>query len=267
MRSDFFGDGKPDSMPADEPVDSEVSDKPIGVRFREDDLVSSEKPNRFFQRQEKSSCQSEGDKTAAEFKIIHAKMFDIVCDSVRFALLERKFEKGKLVLALDSKDRSTPLMYFLQVGDELMAYKYLGHGTTVRVPSSVCGKPVRYMHSKFLQCSGVKFIADNFNLENLLTVTPSSIKESLKGVRSVILPESLIMLPPKLFRRCIALKEITVPASVRTVAVDTFDGCCLKSLYFEGQCPANLCYNTGLLNGVNVLFKEQNASTFVGGET
>lgn len=188
-------------------------------------------------------------------------------DYVKFGAIKTKFEHGELVLAYDKK--SQPLMYLLESDGVLMAYRYLQAGLNVRIPSEVEEMPVKYLHPQFFRgslnpFSGVKFQAlkNQMKAENLIKADKSSVKESLKGVKSLVLPNSLEMLPPNAFSHCMALKELVVPASVTVVSVDAFAGSCFSDLYFNGPCPKGFRMNTDLPKGVRVHFRAEYADTF-----
>lgn len=188
-------------------------------------------------------------------------------DYAKFTALKTKFEHGNLVLAYDRHEK--PLMYFLESGGALMAYRYLQGKLDVSIPSEVNGMPVKYLHPQFLKGSinplnGIKAQAlkDQFKAENLINADMESIKTSLNGVTSLNLPNTLEMIPPTVFKNCLALKTLVVPASVSVVSVDAFVYSSFTDLYFNGPCPKGFRLNTDMPKGVKVHFRAEYAKSF-----
>jgi hypothetical protein len=198
------------------------------------------------------------------------KFLTAMADMAKFFILKSKFENGTLVQALDKEKK--PLMLLFQLENELMAYRYLGTSLEIEIPDTVGKCPVRYLHPEFLSggtniLSGVKMqnLKSNFSTENIANISKESIKNSLMGARSLLLPESLTMLPPRLFYHCYALHKIVIPSSVTSVSIDAFQGSGLKHIYFNGECPVGFKYSVNLPKGITIHFKNAHRSSFLEG--
>ncbi len=189
-------------------------------------------------------------------------------DVAKFLLLKSKFEKGRTVLALS--ERHEPLMLLLQVDKELMAFRYLGSSLEVRIPAYVCDLPVRFIHPEFIcggfsPFSGIKYqsLKGNFKINELADLNLDSLKQSLRGIKKLVLPNTLTMLPPKMFSGCASLRELVVPASVTSVSSRAFAYSCFRHIYFEGECPQGFRQNVLLPRGVKIHFRKGYESSFL----
>lgn len=231
---------------------------------------------KFFPQQETKLKPSGKDREtkSAKFEVVKvtpATLMQIQADTVKFDMLKRKFEKGRLVLAMEPTDgEPQPVMYLLQIGSELMAYKYLKSSLDVAIPTTVCGLPVRYVHPNFLHgslnpLSGVKFqnFMSNFEVENIASFDKEAAKNSLKGVKSIKLPITLTSLPPGIFRNCFALKELVIPESVESVSCRAFEFSYFRDIYFEGKCPVGFKLNGDLPKKVTIHFRPEFAESFM----
>ncbi len=205
-------------------------------------------------------------------KIGTPSFIQVNSDTIKFDILKKKFESGRLVLAMEHTDiEPKPVMYLLQVERELMAFKYLKSDLNVKIPATVCGLPVRYLHPDFIRgglnpLNGLKFqnMMSNFDVENVAGLTKESFKKSLKGAKSIELPNTLTSLPPGVFGYCLALKEIVIPASITAISCRAFEFSCFKDIYFEGSCPVGFKLNRSLPKGVNIHFRKEFANSFTG---
>lgn len=191
-------------------------------------------------------------------------------DYAKFFTLKTKFERGRTVLAYQQcGEECKPLMCLLKVGQELMAYRYLGSDLEVRIPAFVGGLPVKYLHSEFLTggvtpFSGIKFkaIQDSFSVDRISETNRESLSKAMKGACKLILPRTLTTLPPNIFYKCISLKELVIPSSVTAVSTRTFAYSCFSDLWFEGKCPQGFLGNTCLPTGVKVHFRPEFSASF-----
>lgn len=190
-------------------------------------------------------------------------------DLAKFGVVNTKFEHGNLILANDRKGK--PLMYFLESGGVLMAFRYLQGGLKVTIPASVDGLDVQYVHHTFFNgglnpFKGVRFQAlkEQFTTEKVLEASKGSLKQSLQGVQEVVLPNGLVMLPPYLFSYCYNLKTLVVPESVRAVSCDTFAKSSFNEIVFNGPCPVGFKLNADISAKVIVKYRHKYANSFVG---
>ena len=197
------------------------------------------------------------------------KAGSLLVDTFKFWALCKKFEHGTLVQALDGQKK--PVFLLLQVGEELMAYKYLGSSLDVEVPATVGKREVRYLHPHLLRgginpFKGVKAqnFKSNFNVENLADLSKDALRRSRDGVRTLVLPNGIKMLPPNLFNNCLVLKEVVIPESVTAISHNTFTGSCLKDIWFNGRCPLGFLENGRLPRGVQIHYREEYADSFRG---
>lgn len=219
---------------------------------------------------EADQVHSENDENqVAQMILGHPNLASAFADSFKFWALCKKFEHGTLVQALDKQKK--PLFLLLQLGEDLMAYKYLGSSLEIEVPATVGKRQVKYLHPHLLSggvnpFKGVKAqnFKSNFNVENLADLSKESLKVSLQGVKTLLLPEGIKMLPPNLFYHCLVLKEIVVPASVTAVSHNTFAGSGIRDIWFNGACPLGFLESTKLPRGVKVHYRREYANSFGG---
>lgn len=193
-----------------------------------------------------------------------------ISDVARYSFLVKKFEKGRLVMLVDTGSRKPkPLMYLLQVDKELMAFRLLSPDLDVVIPNEVCGYPIRYLHPEFLRGSlnpltGLKYqsLIDNFAVDNLINLNKEKLKTSIKGAKSIALPNGLVMLPPNLFNYCLALRSVVIPASVTAVSVNAFSYSNVKDIWFNGKCPAGFLNNVHMPDCVRVHIKPEFLESF-----
>ncbi len=186
-----------------------------------------------------------------------------ISDAARYSFLVKKFEKGRLVMLVNTDSgKPKPLMYLLQVDKELMAFRLLSPDLDVVIPNEVCGYPVRYLHPEFLRGSlnpltGLKYqsLIDNFAVDNLINLNKEKLKASIKGAKSIALPNGLVMLPPNLFNYCLALRSVVIPASVTAVSVNAFSYSNVKDIWFNGKCPSGFLNNVHMPDSVRVHVK------------
>ncbi len=149
--------------------------------------------------------------------------YKIAVDVAKYGLLEKRFTKGRSVLALDGQQK--PLMQLYQSGNELMAYKYLGTSLEVRIPAYVGDLPVRYVHGKMftgtwdvIDRNGMRNLRENLGGKDVINMDMAAVKRSFGGIKSVIFPETLVALPARLFAHCYSVTEIVIPASVVNIS-------------------------------------------------
>lgn len=195
------------------------------------------------------------------FRFEEPSVANLAVDTVKYKILERKFRKGRSILALDEDNK--PFMYFYQLGNELMAYKYVGSSLTVRIPAYVGNIPVRYVYSRLFSDRislvnkvGMRNLKENLTGKSVLDVNKQSLKESLGGVQNVIFPNTLVELPTRLFYHCYSVKEVVIPAEVKHVSKAFLTSSSVKRLYFNGNCPEETHH----------LMIDQNIFVYIGGE-
>lgn len=157
---------------------------------------------------------------------------------LRYSLLTRSFRKGRFVQLPD--ENGQPEMTFYQRGNELMAYRYLGHKQRIVVPSVVAKLPVRHISGDFLYSTGVVNKAKD--IKNVATNNPMGLSGDMflggsAHITEFILPEGLLEIPPKLFYYCLGLKSVVIPASVTDIACSAFVGSVIKDIWFNGSVP------------------------------
>lgn len=239
-----------------------------GCDFYEPQETECGEDNKEDTRKDSEECsQTNG------FKFIFKKptVMQSISDTAKYKLLSKKFENGRLVLLVDTESggKPEPLMYLLQSAKELMAFRLLAPALDVVIPGEVCGYPVRYVHPSFLRGSlnpltGLKYqnLINNFAAENIITLNKEKIKDAAKGAKSLALPNGLVALPPNLFNYCLALKSITIPASVTSVSVNAFSYSNLKDIWFNGVCPDGFLNNVYLPAGVKIHVKPEFLDSF-----
>jgi len=243
--------------------------KSSGADFSEEDVGSGCVADTDVVTDSAGGIQSNEHSVAGSIIVRQPKTASDMMDRMKFMLLNRKFEHGSLVQAITKDGR--PFMLLFQLGADLMAFRYLGTSLDVEIPASVGKRPVKYIHPQLLvggmgPFSGVKAqsLKDNFSYENLAGLSKDSLLTSLKGVKSLLLPEGLTMLPPKVFYHCTALRELVVPSTVTAISYDTFYGSCFKDIYFNGRCPQGFHHNAGLPKGVQIHYRKEFEGSFVG---
>lgn len=117
-------------------------------------------------------------------------------------------------------------------------------GTAMKVPSEIDGYPVRYVASH--ACRGNTVITELRLPDTLLSIgefafadCPSLRKVTINGgtdiafsafrncpdLKSVSLPDTLLVIDDCAFEGCVVLGKIKIPASVESIGVDAFAGC------------------------------------------
>ena len=159
---------------------------------------------------------------------------------LRYNLLLRSFRKGRFVQLPD--ENGQPEMTFYQRGNELMAYRYLGHKQRIVVPSVVAKLPVKHICGDFLYSTGVMNKAKD--IKNVATNNPMGLSGDMflggsAHITEFVLPEGLLEIPPKLFYYCLGLKSVVIPASVTDIACSAFIGSVIKDVWFNGSVPSS----------------------------
>lgn len=206
--------------------------------------VTKEAPKTPNKSGAKSSTRG-GAKDSAKIKLFrHSQpsVSKIAVDILKYKLLERRFKKGRLILALDKDDQ--PLMYLYQLGNELMAYKYLGTSLEVSIPAYVGNLPVRYVHggmftrlTDFVDRNSMRNLKSNLTGKDVIKMNASKFKESFNGIKKIVFPETLVELPGKLLYQCYSVKEIVIPASVVNVSKWFLFSSGVRDIYFNGPVP------------------------------
>lgn len=152
----------------------------------------------------------------------------------RIAYIVKKFEKGKLIQSGNFK--------FLLQDRMLMAYKYSGMDMNLRIPAYVGNVPVVYLHPDFLSNGffddyrgrGIKNAFTSTDVQSLDLEQVSKIGE---GLKSIVLPNTLKVIPRHVFVGCNNVKELVLPESIAYVDKDAFEYSKIETLYFNGPAP------------------------------
>lgn len=171
---------------------------------------------------------------------------ELLTDMAKYALLEHRFlKKGRYVLAVD--DNLKPLMYFYQLNNELMAYKYVGTDLNVEIPAYVGNLPVRYvfrnMFTKMFDLvdrNGFRAIKEQLSGTDIINVNRQSIKDAAAGIKCVVFPNTLYELPDKLFYNCYQITDVVLPASLKNISKSCFRNSGIKNIYFNGTPPESM---------------------------
>jgi hypothetical protein len=235
---------------AEDVMPTEIKNKHINVRkddgfvdgrfqYDMEDATKQEAPAAEKPKEQKKVKQ---DEKITLFRHTSPSVYKVAIDVMKYKALERRFTKGRLIMALD--EDSKPLMYLYQSGNELMAYKYLGTSLDVRIPAYVGNLPVRYIHGKMFTSAvsivdrnGMRNLKENLTGKDVINVNMQKVKESFGGLKSVVLPETLVELPARLFYHCYSITEVVIPASVTNISKWFLYSSGIKNVYFNGTCP------------------------------
>ena len=148
-------------------------------------------------------------------------------------MLKKKFKRNDNIIQFGD-------FMFYEMGDELMLYKYIGINTEIKIPSYVEGMPVSYLEKNFLRFNAIKSLGRGLSIERIQDVSVESIKDNLLNIKSVQLPNTLKILPSKVFAGCKRIDELIIPASVKIVQPNAFVGCRPTRIIFLGEAPKQL---------------------------
>lgn len=148
-------------------------------------------------------------------------------------MLKKKFKRNDNIIQFGD-------FMFYEMGDELMLYKYVGINTEIKIPSYVEGMPVSYLDKNFLRFNAIKSLGRGLSIERIQDVSVESIKDNLLNIKSVQLPNTLKILPSKVFAGCKRIDELIIPASVKIVQPNAFVGCRPTRIIFLGEAPKQL---------------------------
>lgn len=148
-------------------------------------------------------------------------------------MLKKKFKRNDNIIQFGD-------FMFYEMGDELMLYKYVGINTEIKIPSYVEGMPVSYLEKNFLRFNAIKSLGRGLSIERIQDVSVESIKDNLLNIKSVQLPNTLKILPSKVFAGCKRIDELIIPASVKIVQPNAFVGCRPTRIIFLGEAPKQL---------------------------
>ena len=148
-------------------------------------------------------------------------------------MLKKKFKRNDNIIQFGD-------FMFYEMGDELMLYKYVGINTEIKIPSYVEGMPVSYLDKNFLRFNAIKSLGRGLSIERIQDVSVESIKDNLLNVKRVQLPNTLKILPAKVFAGCKRIDELIIPASVKIVQPNAFVGCRPTRIIFLGEAPKQL---------------------------
>ena len=148
-------------------------------------------------------------------------------------MLKKKFKRNDNIIQFGD-------FMFYEMGNELMLYKYVGINTEIKIPSYVEGMPVSYLDKNFLRFNAIKSLGRGLSIERIQDVSVESIKDNLLNVKRVQLPNTLKILPAKVFAGCKRIDELIIPASVKIVQPNAFIGCRPTRIIFLGEAPKQL---------------------------
>jgi hypothetical protein len=146
--------------------------------------------------------------------------------------------------------------------DQAMIESYIGPKSIVKMPSTVKGIKITAVSPDFLHFHAISGIKSAMNSEMIMDTDLSTIRECIGGIRWIQLPKYLEYIPSYLFSDCKKLKEIHVPAAIKTVSIHGFDKCSLEHIYFYGKCPTGLKF--AKLGNCKVHVIKEHASSFKG---
>ncbi len=211
--------------------------------------------------------------TTKEITIREPSAIATAADVAKFLALSARFEQGREIVVYREAGESKIVMSFLQVGNELMAFRVFDPSPVVRIPAFVADLPVKYLHPEFLKggltpFSGIKWESAKslFNSDKIVSLNRDAVKDSLKGAKGLELPNTLTSLPPRIFEKCLNLKSIVVPASVTAVSNRAFSYSCFSDIWFEGSCPIGFLDNSYMPRGVKIHARKEFLDSFAGGE-
>ena len=170
-----------------------------------------------------------GENLAFRFKRGVTSLFS----SFQNKMLKKKFKRNDNIIQFGD-------FMFYEMGDELMLYKYVGINTEIKIPSYVEGMPVSYLDKNFLRFNAIKSIGRGLSIDRIQDVSIESIKDNLLNIKSVQLPNTLKILPSKVFAGCKRIDELVIPASVKIVQPNAFVGCRPTRIIFLGKAPRQL---------------------------
>ena len=122
---------------------------------------------------------------------------------------------------------------------EMMAFAYCNKLEEIVIPDSV----QEIEESAFCGCSGLKRIAGRFASadERCLVIDGKLVQFAPVGVQQYVVPEGIAAIEHDAFYESFSLREITIPASVRSIGDYAFYYCeNLKSVYCKAITPPSL---------------------------
>ena len=137
---------------------------------------------------------------------------------------------------------------YVDLGSKIVVSGYSGTGTTVKIPSSIDGKPVRYIDSFFM--------AKNAKVKTL--VIPDSVRViapyafisyNFPSLQKITLGSDVRMIAPNAFEG-LDIGYITFPESLEIICASAFSSCKkLQYVFFNGSVGEHFSKNAFLLAG------------------
>lgn len=190
-----------------------------------------------------------GENLAFRFK----RGFTSLFSSFQNKMMKKKFKRNDNIIQYGD-------FMFYEMNEELMLYKYVGIQTEIKIPSYVEGMPVCYLEKNFLRFNGIKSVGRGLSIENIQDVSIESIKDSFFNVRSIQLPDTLKIIPSKVFSGCTRIDELIIPESVTLVQPNAFVGCRPSRIIFLGEAPKQL--QDANLAKVKIFCKKEHFNSF-----
>lgn len=137
----------------------------------------------------------------------------------------------------------------IKSGNALLVWKYNGANANVVVPATVGNLPVIAIHPNAftnnllsggpLMSFSTRSIAAVLKGNTLESVNTFDLANSMSGIKSVKLPNTLTAIYEGTFSWCKSIEEIVVPESVVSCSVMAFSLSDVKRIIFNGSIPSN----------------------------
>ena len=176
-----------------------------------------------------------------------------IFSSFQNKMLKKKFKRNDNIIQYGD-------FMFYEMEEELMLYRYVGVDTEIKIPSYVEGMPVSYLEKNFLRFNAIKSIGRGLSIDRIQDISMESIQDNLFNIKSVQLPNTLKILPAKVFSGCKRIDELVIPESVTLVQPNAFVGCRPTRIIFLGEAPKQL--QDSNLAKVHIYCKQEHFDSF-----
>lgn len=168
-------------------------------------------------------------------------------------MLKKKFKRTDNIIQYGD-------FIFYEMNEELMLYRYVGIDTEIKIPSYVEGLPVCYLEKSFLRFNSIKSVGRGLSVDRIQDMSIENIKDNFLNIKSIQLPNTLKILPSKVFSGCSRIDELIIPESVTLIQPNAFVGCRPARIIFLGKAPRQL-QETNLAK-VKIFCKEEYFDSF-----
>lgn len=148
-------------------------------------------------------------------------------------MLRKRFKRNDNIIQYED-------FMFYEMNQELMLFKYVGINTEIVIPSYVEGLPVCYLDKDFLKFNSLKSITRGLSVDQIQNTSLDRIKDSFMNIKSIQLPDTLKIIPAKVFNGCRRIEELIIPESVEIIQPGAFLGCKPERIIFLGPAPDQL---------------------------